>query len=103
MDRFIAAYDAAVPQTMVLCREVTANCFVNATYDPAARNGTCTEQIDEFYTGFIWENGNSNGICPVGNCGRNDSVVFPFPRYTQTDEWRSTVQVAVNTVLNFIV
>ena len=84
-----------------------ANCFVNASYDPALRNGTCPGAVDEFYVGFSGENGDNNaideGLCPVGDCWRNGSVDFPFPRYTQTDHWRSNVVFAVNTALNYIV
>lgn len=47
---------AAIPQTMELCEEVMANCFVNATYDPS-RNGTCPVDIFAFrYLGFDREN-----------------------------------------------
>ena len=84
-----------------------ANCFVNASYDPALRNGTCPGAVDEFYVGFSWENGDNNaideGLCPVGDCWRNGSVAFPFPRYTQTDHWRSNADFTVNTALNYIV
>ena len=41
---YSAAADAAIPQTMQLCEEVMANCFVNASYNPA-RNGTCPGDI----------------------------------------------------------
>jgi hypothetical protein len=103
---FISAYDAAVPVSMSLCSKVMANCFVNATYDPDLRNGTCPGVIDQFYVGFAWENGNNNvtrsGLCPIGNCWRNDCVSFPFPRYNQTDEWRAATTFATNTALNCI-
>ncbi len=97
LDAFVKAYDAAVPSTTNLCVEVMANCFVNATYDPQARNGTCPGAIDEFFVGFQWENGDNSVQW------RNDSVPFPFPRYQQTDQWRVDVQFAVNTALNYIV
>jgi hypothetical protein len=104
---YVAAYDEAVPISMKLCNEVMANCFVNETYDPGLRNGTCPEATGQFFVGFSWENGNNNaidlGLCPVGNCWRNNSVVFPFPRYDQTDQWRSDVMFAVDTALDYIV
>jgi hypothetical protein len=103
----VLAYDDAVPMSIKLCDEVMANCFVNATYDPALRNGTCPDFIGQFFVGFSWENGNNNavdsGLCPVGNCWRNDSVTYLFPRYDQTDEWRADVVFSVNTALNYIV
>lgn len=52
---FAAAYDAAAPRTLALCSEVLANCFVNASYDPA-RNGTCPLDATLFYLGFQREN-----------------------------------------------
>ena len=56
MPAFIAQYDRAVPLTMGLCTKVMANCFVNASYDPA-RNGTCPLQVARFrYLGFEREN-----------------------------------------------
>jgi len=104
---FVGAWDDAIPFSMDLCNKVMANCFVNATYDPELRNGTCPSSIDEFYVGFSWENGNNNaideGLCGVGDCWRNDSVKYPFNRYTQTDHWRGDVDFAVNTALNWIV
>ena len=56
---YIQAYDAAVPLTMGLCQKVMANCFANASYDPAVRNGTCSAAVGQFYCGFQWENGAS--------------------------------------------
>jgi hypothetical protein len=52
---FVKSYDAAIPLTMTLCSEVLANCFVNASYDPA-RNGTCPGDSLLFYLGFQREN-----------------------------------------------
>jgi len=43
------------------------------------------------------ENGNNNAQW------RNDSVAFPFPRYTQTDAQRKNIKFAVNTALNYII
>ena len=97
MDAFFNAYDAAIPLTMGLCEKVAANCFVNQTYDPGLRNGTCPDAVGQFYIGFQWENGNNNVQL------RNDNLSFPFPRYTQTDRWRDSVTFAVNTALNFII
>lgn len=103
---FVAAYDAAVPMSLGLCERVMANCFVNATYNPSLRNGTCPGVVDQFFVGFSWENGNNNatrsGLCPVGNCWRNDCVEYPFPRYNQTDAWRAAAVFSVNTALNCI-
>ena len=53
---FAAMWRAAVPRTLRLCEEVMANCFVNASYDPA-RNGSCSGKIFEFHDlGFEREN-----------------------------------------------
>ena len=41
LDKFFNAYETAIPLTMNLCEKVTANCFVNETYNPNKRNGTC--------------------------------------------------------------
>jgi hypothetical protein len=104
---YVAAYDEAAPMSIKLCQQVMANCFANATYNPEIRNGTCPEAIGEFFVGFSWENGNNNaigsGFCPVGDCWRNDSVAFPFPRYDQSDEWRADIVFSLNTALNCIV
>ncbi len=75
MGNFTKEYTKAIPLTMNLCNKVMANCFVNETYTPGVRNGTCPEKIDQFYVGFEWENGNNNVNW------RNDSVVYVFPRY----------------------
>ena len=61
-----SAAAAAIPQTMELCEEVMANCFVNATYDPR-RNGTCVGDIVAFKLGFARE-----------NILRGDVVKYPF-------------------------
>ena len=45
LDSFIHAFEGAILQTMPLCGEVMANCFVNQTYDPTTRNGTCPGPI----------------------------------------------------------
>jgi hypothetical protein len=52
---FISQYNAAIPETMDLCKKVEENCFVNATYD-ASRNGSCPVDIEEFRLGFKREN-----------------------------------------------
>ena len=59
---FTANYNKAVPLTMNLCREVMANCFVNASYDPS-RKGTCPLKVDEFKGGFGWENLKFGNLC----------------------------------------
>ena len=50
------AFARAVPLTLRLCDEVMANCFVNQSYDPQARNGTCPLSIDYFYAGYDYQN-----------------------------------------------
>ena len=58
---------AAIPQTMELCAEVMATCFLNSTYTPA-RNGSCPTDIFVFrYLGFERE-----------NILRNNIVKYPF-------------------------
>ncbi len=52
MDAFFQAYDGAVPLTLGLCDQVLANCFVNASYDPGLRNGTCPDEAGRFFVGF---------------------------------------------------
>ena len=52
----ITTMDHGTQNSVKLCGEVMANCFVNATYDPALRNGTCPLAVDEFRAGFDWEN-----------------------------------------------
>ena len=47
----VGAYEQAVAMSMPLCTRVMANCFVNASYDPAARNGTCIDAVGQFYVG----------------------------------------------------
>ena len=64
--------------TMPLCTHVMANCFVNASYMPLTRNGTCINKINAFYTGFQWENG-----------VRNNMIHYVFPKYNQTLEVRN--------------
>ena len=89
--RMMSAYNDAVPMTMTLCDRVLANCFVNASYNPA-RNGTCPIQEGEFYVGYQWENGK-----------RDNAVPFPFPTFAQTAAFHSNVVFAVNTALNYII
>jgi hypothetical protein len=62
IDVFLANYKLAMPLSMNLCDEVMANCFVNASYDPSARNGTCPFSIVDFKAGFGWENVLHGGI-----------------------------------------
>jgi hypothetical protein len=94
---FIHAYDNAIPLTMNICNKVMANCFVNATYSPGVRNGTCPEKVDAFYVGFQWEN--------LGNGLRNSTKLdYPFPIYTgQTTKWEDDVTFAVNVAVNEII
>ncbi len=52
----VSRYEQAGALSMGLCERVLANCFVNATYDPA-RNGTCPGAVAAFrYLGFEREN-----------------------------------------------
>jgi hypothetical protein len=94
---FIAAYDKAWPMTMELCRKVMANCFVNASYDPALRNGTCPDRIAQFYVGYQWEDG-GGGRGPLP-----EHVPYPFPAYTQTPGFRDDATFAVDVALNYII
>ena len=55
VDHFITAYDTMALTAMSLCNKVIANCFVNASYDPA-RNGTCAGDVLLFKFGFEVEN-----------------------------------------------
>jgi len=52
---FVTNHEQALPYSRTLCEEVMANCFVNASYDPA-RNGTCPLSIIDFKAGFDWQN-----------------------------------------------
>ncbi len=55
-EAYTQAAGAAIPQTLELCEEVMANCFVNKSYDPS-RNGTCGADLFAFhYLGFEREN-----------------------------------------------
>jgi len=92
LSNFLDAFEHALNKTLPLCNQVLANCFVNSTYDPLARNGTCPNLAAQFYVGYSWENGL-----------RGDSVAFPFNSYNQTKEFHDDAKFAVNTVLNFIV
>ena len=95
----IQTYDSAVLLTMGLCNKVAANCFLNATYNPELRNGTCPNATDQFFIGFQWENGN-NDVQP-----RGDSLPWPaaFPKYGRTGAQEAAYTFAVNTALNFII
>jgi hypothetical protein len=97
LESFVGTYDAAIPVTMGLCERVTANCYVNASYDPA-RNGTCPLQVRQFAVGYYWEAaGGGRGPHPHVNVG------YPFPMYDEPSAFHADVQFAVNTTLNFIV
>ena len=93
---FIQAYDGAIPLTMDLCDKVTANCYVNASYDPS-RNGTCPRSVREYVVGFYWENG-GGGRGPLPR----EAVTYPFATFDQTPAFRDDVALAVNTTLNYI-
>ena len=97
LQNFIASWDGAVPTTMELCDRQMANCFVNASYDPALRNGTCPDRIGQFFVGFQWENG-GGGRGPLP-----ESVAYPFPAYTQTSTFRADATFAIETTLNYII
>ena len=53
LNSMVSAYESAVAMSMPLCNKVMANCFVNASYDPAARNGTCNDAVGQFYVGYV--------------------------------------------------
>ena len=56
VEAYSSAAGTAIPQTLELCEEVMANCFINASYNPA-RNGTCPGDIFSFrWLGFEREN-----------------------------------------------
>jgi len=95
---FTSAFEHAVPTTMDLCSRVMANCFVNASYNPSLRNGTCPQLVREFIVGFYWENG-GGGRGPLPR----ELVHFPFPAYHQPAAFRTDVQFAVDTALNYII
>ena len=97
LEKMISAYDNAIPFTLDLCNKVAANCFVNASYSPALRNGTCANATSQFFVGFEWENGNNNVQ------ERDDAVVFPFPHYGRTASYEKSLVFAINTALNFII
>jgi hypothetical protein len=64
---YAQAAGAAIPQTLELCEEVMANCFLNKSYDPR-RNGTCSADVLAFrYLGFERE-----------NLIRGNIVAYPF-------------------------
>ena len=63
---FIQDYNNAISETMKLCSQVLANCFINSTYQPS-RNGTCPGDADLFFLGFERE-----------NALRNFIVTYPF-------------------------
>ena len=99
LGNFSAAWEGAVARTMPLCDRVMANCFVNASYDPSARNGTCPDQVGAFYVGWQWENG-GGGREP--NAPRPE-IPYPFPVYSQTAGFHADVAFAVATALNEII
>ena len=87
-----------MPTTIDLCRRVSANCYVNASYD-AARNGTCPARVDEFVVGFAWENGGGGrGAHP------REPVAFPFPVYPwQTPAFFEHVALSTRTILDQVI
>lgn len=96
---FIRAYDKAISFTMDLCYKVAANCFVNASYDPA-RNGTCPGRTGAFFIGFAWEN-EGGGRSPQPHFRHR--IRFPFPAYGQTEDFRRDSAFAVGVALYEIV
>ena len=99
LGNFFETWEGAVAETMPLCRRAMANCFVNSSYDPSARNGTCPDEVGAFYVGWQWENG-GGGREP--NAPRPE-IAYPFPLYAQTAEFRQNVNFAVATALNEII
>jgi hypothetical protein len=112
---FARHWEAAVALTMPLCERVMANCFVNASYDPSARNGSCPARVDQFLVGFAFENegggrNDSTGAAAAEGGGvRNNarcSVAFPFPTYSSSAQaFREKYEVtrsSMATFFNFI-
>lgn len=102
---FVAAYDAAVGTTLPLCNRVMANCFVNASYSPEVRNGTCPSAIGQFFVGYSWEDGGGGrpDMSPPVYGALRSSVPYPFPVYSQTPRFHADVAFAVNSTLNYII
>ena len=96
---FFDTWENAVSKTMPLCNRVLANCFMNASYDPSLRNGTCPSKVAAFYVGWEWEN-LGGGREP--NVPRSQ-ISYPFPNYAQTDTSKKSTDFAVDTVLNEII
>ena len=96
---FGAAWEAAVALTLPLCDATMANCFVNASYDPIARNGSCPDQVGAFFVGWQWENGGGGREPNVARA----SIPYNFPEYGQSDTFRADVTLAVATALNEII
>ena len=99
LGNFFDAWEDALAKTMPLCERVMANCFVNASYDPSTRNGTCPDKVGAFYVGWQWENG-GGGREP--NAPRPE-IGYPFPVYSQTAAFHKNVDFAVATALNEII
>ena len=95
LNKFVQTFDAAIP-LMNVCNQVMANCFVNASYNPMLRNGSCSESVQSFWVGYQWEN--------LGNGVRNNSnIQYPFPKYNQTAEFEIETTFAVNVAVNEII
>jgi hypothetical protein len=114
LNQFSAAWDKAVALTMPLCNRVMANCFLNLSYS-VTRNGTCSQQIEQFVVGFTFENegggrndstGAAAASCPAtGGCNARTPVSFPFPMYSTVEafvEKYDVLRLSMDTLFNFI-
>jgi hypothetical protein len=112
LNKFVAAWDAAVALTMPLCDRVMANCFLNDSYS-VGRNGTCPELVDQFIVGYVFENegggrndstGAAAAIGGDANNARAD-VPYPFPMYMSVEAFErkyAVVKSSMATLFNYI-
>jgi hypothetical protein len=110
---FVSAWDAAVDLTMPLCNRVMANCFLNESYSPATRNGTCPQTINQFIVGYAFENegggrnDSTGAAAAIGGDANNarTNVAYPFPMYDSAERFAEkyeTVRASMGTLFNFI-
>ena len=110
---FVAAWDAAVALTMPLCNRVMANCFLNESYSPASRNGTCPEVVDQFIVGYAFENegggrnDSTGAAAAIGGDANNAriDVPFPFPTYVSAEAFKqkyAAIKSSMATLFNYI-
>ena len=96
-----------------LCNRVMANCFVNESYSPPARNGSCSAVVDQFVVGYAFENegggrndstGAARAIGGDANNARLD-VPYPFPMYSTAAAFAQkygAIRASMATLFNFI-